>query len=174
VQLSVHGKNQLEVTAALRAYVQQRLDKLDRYFPGAAASAHVVLSVQRERQTVEVTIPFDGLLLRAQESDPTMYAAVDLVLDKLEQQIRKFKTRVQRRQRHEGARPEPEVPAADEPEEDLVRIKRFPLKPMTVEEALLQMNLLGHGFFVFREAGSLEVQVVYRRAQGGFGLIVGE
>jgi putative sigma-54 modulation protein len=177
VHLAIHGKNRLEVTPALGQYVQQRLDKLDRYFPGAAPTAQVVLSVQRERQSVEVTIPLDGLLLRAQEADASMYAAVDLVLEKLERQIHKYKTRINRKQRHGvTVRPDGERVAVAIPEvdEEVVRVKRFPLKPMTVDEALLQMNLLGHDFFVFREASSLEVQVVYRRRQGGYGLIVGQ
>jgi putative sigma-54 modulation protein len=178
MQVAIHGKNQLEVTAALRDFVQQRLDKLDRYFgDGGGPTAQVVLSVQRERQSVEVTIPLDGFLLRAEEAEPSMYAAVDLVLDKLDRQIRKFRTRAHRRPRHEGPRPdrEPAAEAGPQPgEEAVVRTKRFALKPMTVDEAVLQMNLLGHDFFVFREASSLEVQVLYRRREGGYGLIAGQ
>jgi len=181
MELALYGKS-LELTPALRAHVQQRLDKLDRFFAGAApAPAQVALSVQRDLQTVEVTIPFEGFLLRAQDSEASMYAAVDLVVDKLERQIHKYKTRVNRRQRHGGtSRVEGQaVPAEDAPGEAedgdvLIRTKRFPLKPMTVEEAVLQMSLLGHDFFVFREAGSEEVQVLYRRRHGGYGLIVGQ
>jgi len=178
VHLALYGKS-LDLTPALRAFVQQRLDKLDRFFPGAAPVAQVALSVQRDRQTIEVTIPFEGLLLRAEDSEASMYAAVDLVLEKLERQIHKYKTRTIRRQRHQGAaRAEAAADAApeatSEDDLDLVRTKRFPLKPMTVEEALLQMNLLGHDFFVFREAGREEIAVVYRRRHGGYGLIVGQ
>ena len=180
MQLSLYGKS-LELTPALRAYVQQRLDKLDRFFPGSAPTAQVALSIQRDRQRVEVTIPFEGLLLRAEDAESSMYTAVDLVLDKLERQIDKFKTRTNRRQRHAGparadlgASVAPDAPGEAEDGEELVRTKRFPLKPMTVEEALLQMNLLGHDFFVFREAGSEELRVVYRRRHGGYGLIVAE
>lgn len=174
MQLALYGKN-LDLTDALRNYVQQRLNKLDRHFHGAIPAAQVVLSVQREHQRVEVTIPVDGMILRAEESDPSMYAACDLVLEKLERQLRKHKTRLQRH-RHEhlhvvGA-PDPAEPAASE--EGILREKRFPLKPMTVEEAVMQLNLLGHDFFVFREATSESVQVVYRRRQGGYGLIVGD
>lgn len=174
MQLSLYGKH-LELTDALRNYVQQRLDKLDRYFPGQH-TAQVALSVQRERQTVEVTIPFEGLILRAQESEGSMYVAIDQVLDKLERQIHKFKTRVHRKQRHEWARAtnDPEVPAEEPDGEELVRQKRFPLKPMTVDEAMLQLNLLGHDFFVFRDAATEEVVVLYRRKHGGYGLITGQ
>lgn len=180
MELAIYGKH-LELTPALRDHVQQRLDKLDRFFTGEKpAPAQVALSVQRDRQTVEVTIPFEGLLLRAQDSEASMYAAVDLVVDKLERQIHKYKTRVNRRQRHDALRPEAQPapvagePVAEEEGEALVRTKRFPLKPMTVDEAVLQMNLLGHDFFVFREAGSEEVQVLYRRRHGGYGLIAGQ
>ena len=174
MQLSLYGKH-LELTDALRDYVQQRLDKLDRYFPGPH-TAQVALSVQREQQTVEVTVPFEGLILRAQESDTSMYAAIDLVLDKLERQIHKFKTRVHRKQRHQSARADNgALVTVEEPDtEELVRHKRFPLKPMTVDEAMLQMNLLGHDFFVFRDAGTEEIVVLYRRKQGGYGLIAAQ
>ncbi len=170
MQLALYGKS-LELTPALRAYVEQRLNKLDRFFPGENPSAQVVLSVQRERQIIEVTMPLDGMLLRAEEADASMYAAIDLVLAKLERQIHKYKTRTHRRPRQAGREDQEPAAAAPEPEESLVRVKRFPLKPMSVEEALLQMNLLGHDFFMFREASSEEVQVVYRRRHGGYGLI---
>ena len=173
MQLALYGKS-LELTPALRAYVEQRLNKLDRFFSGEMPSAQVVLSVQRDRQIIEVTIPLDGMLLRAEEADASMYAAIDLVLTKLERQIHKYKTRTHRRPRQAGREehePASGEPASGEPEDSVVRVKRFPLKPMSVEEALLQMNLLGHDFFVFRESSSEEVQVVYRRRHGGYGLI---
>ncbi len=176
MQLALYGKN-LDLTDALRNYVQHRLNKLDRYFHGEVPAAQVVLSIQREHQRVEVTIPFEGMILHAEEADPSMYAACDLVLDKLERQLRKHKTRSQRhRSGHPhavGATPPPPSDAGDD-QEEIVREKRFSLKPMTVEEALMQMNLLGHDFFVFREAATESVQVVYRRRQGGYGLIVGD
>jgi putative sigma-54 modulation protein len=174
VQLALYGKN-LDLTEALRSYVQHRLNKLDRYFHGDIPAAQVVLSVQREHQRVEVTIPFEGMILRAEESDPSMYAACDLVLDKLERQLRKHKTRIQRH-RHEHLHQVggTDRGGQDAQEEAVVREKRFPLKPMTVAEAVMQLNLLGHDFFVFREAGSEQVQVVYRRRQGGYGLIAGD
>jgi putative sigma-54 modulation protein len=192
VRLAVSGKN-LEVTDGLRSYCERRLRKLERFLPDQDATAQVVLSVQRQHQKVEVTVPLDGLLLRAEVADTSMYAAIDEVLDKLVRQIRKYKTRVQDQGRHRAARPgdaaEPgaaraaagqaeagggeteATPGADG--ELLVRVKRHPLKPMAMEEALLQMNLLGHDFFVFRDAATDQVQVLYRRKQGGYGLIVG-
>ena len=174
MQLAFYGKN-LDLTDALRNYVQHRLNKLDRYFHGAVPAAQVVLSIQREHQRVQVTIPFEGMILRAEEADPSMYAACDLVLDKLERQLRKHKTRSQRQRHHHLHAVDASVTRAETVEEEgVVREKRFPLKPMTVEEAVMQMNLVGHDFFVFREATTESVQVLYRRRQGGYGLIVGD
>lgn len=183
MQLALYGKS-LELTPSLRGHVQQRLDKLDRLFAGTVPTAQVVLSVQRDLQSVEVTIPFEGFLVRAEDSEASMYAAVDLVLEKLERQIEKYRTRLNRKHRHGGLRradtgavPDAVADGPDDTAEEgevLVRTKLFPLKPMTLEEAVLQMNLLGHDFFVFRESASEEVQVVYRRRHGGYGLIVGQ
>ena len=174
MELALYSKN-LELTASLRDYVQSRLDKLDRFLSAPLPTAQVVLSVQRDRQLVEVTFPYEGFLIRAEDSESSMYAAIDLVLSKLERQVEKCRTRLQRKPRHhETGHAAPAAGPAEVPDESEqpVRIKTFPLKPMTVDEAVLQMNLLAHDFFVFREAGSLEVQVVYRRRAGGYGLIV--
>ncbi len=173
MQLAVYGKN-LELTDALRNFVQQKLDKLDRFFAGSELTAQVVLSVQREHQTVEVTIPVEGLLLRAQESDTSMYTACDRVLDKLERQLHKYKTRLIRKPRRDAAVSAVTEAQREESEDGVLREKRFPVKPMTVEEAILQMELLGHDFFVFRDAGTEAVRVVYRRRHGGYGLIAAE
>jgi putative sigma-54 modulation protein len=183
MRLDVHGKG-LEVTEALRDYVEKRLSKLERYFPHDEVSAQVVLTVQRDRQIVEVTIPLEGRLLRAEEAHPSMYAAVDLVLEKLERQIHKYKTRLVRRPRHAAALDsqqqrggheasgdeESESGDEDDPLAQVERRKTFLLKPMTLEEAVLQMDLLGHDFFVFRD-GDGGVQVLYRRRNGSLGLI---
>ena len=178
--MSIHGKG-LDVTDALRSYVERRLSKLDRYFPHEAMVAQAVLAVQRDRQIVEVTIPLEGRLLRAEEAHSSMYAAVDLVLEKLERQIHKYKTRLVRRPRHEAAvdaaqrrtSEGPAEPEADEldPVSEVLRRKTFLIKPMTLEEALLQMELIGHDFFVFRDGAGGGVQVLYRRRSGGLGLI---
>ena len=174
MRMNVYGKN-IEITDALLAYVQQRLDKLDRYFE-AALPAQVVLSVEKERQTIEVTIPVDRGLLRAEETESSLYAAVDLVVDKLERQLHKYKSRLNHRLRH-ATLPAPvaggDLPL-DEDEEGVVREKRFALKPMTLEEAKMQLDLLGHDFFVFRDASTEGVQVLYKRRHGGYGLIVSE
>jgi len=128
---------------------------------------------------VEVTIPLTGVLLRAEERASDMYASIDLVAEKLERQIRKHKTRLNRKIRQEGGlknffKESPDVeskPFEEDEEFELVRTKRFTLKPMDVDEAILQMNMLGHNFFVFANAATDQVNVVYKRNDGKYGLI---
>lgn len=174
VQIAIRGKN-IEVTEALKEYVERKLGRLDRYFYRPMA-AQVALSVQRGRHIVEVTVPIDGFLLRGEEASADMYASIDQVLDKLERQIHKYKTRINRKLRRDGQNRELMVEATsavaveDEPL-DVLRVKQIPVKPMDVEEAILQMNLLGHDFFVFTNASSEAINVVYRRHDGGYGLL---
>ncbi|HLR81467.1 MAG TPA: ribosome-associated translation inhibitor RaiA [Bacillota bacterium] len=175
----IRGEN-IEVTEAIRNYVEKKIDKLNRYFDTPPTSdVHVNLKVYNDEQKIEVTIPMPGLLLRGEEEHPDLYAAIDLVVDKLERQIRKHKTKVNRKFRQEGSPKhifaELEKEAAKEEEEsdeiEIVRTKRFNLKPMDSEEAVLQMDLLGHAFFVFTNAESGDTNVVYRRKDGKYGLI---
>jgi putative sigma-54 modulation protein len=179
MKYNIRGEN-LDVTEALRDYVEKKLGKLERYFEAPPTSeVHVTLSMVREMKNVEVTIPLTGVMLRAEEKDNDMYASIDLVLDKLERQIRKHKTKANRRIRQESEyknyfRVETGGSAVLEDEDDfeLVRTKQFTLKPMDVEEAILQMNMIGHTFFVFSNADSSEqVNVVYKRHDGKYGLI---
>ena len=181
MRLNIRGK-QLPVTEALKEYAEKKLSRLDKYFENPQAlDAQVTLSVIKNVHVVEVTISLPGLLLRAEERHDDMYAAIDLVVDKLERQIRKHKTRVNRKFRQEGGlkalfTEEPAgsvtVSEADEDEKfEVVRTKRHTLKPMDVDEAILQMNLLGHSFFVFINADTKEINVVYRRQDGKYGLI---
>jgi len=168
VHIAVRGKN-MDVTPALKEYVEKRLGKIEKYFD-YPVSPQVTLSLERDRHIVEVTLPVNGMLLRGEEETGDMYSAVDLVLEKIEKQIDKYRTRLTRRNRAQAKGGTPEyIDTSDEPV--IVRVKRFALKPMTVEEAVLQMNLLGHDFFVFRNAENEEVDVVYRRKDGNYGLI---
>lgn len=172
MEVTVRGKN-LDVTPALRDYVQKKLGKLDRYV-GPGFQAQVTLEVERGRHQVEVTVPLDGFLLRGVERTDDMYASMDLVLDKLERQIEKYRAKLARRFRQAGSKVPPywsEGVAEEGGGEPLLRHKRFPLKPMDVDEAILQMNLLGHDFFVFTNAMTEQVNVVYRRRSGDYGLI---
>lgn len=169
-----------QVTDALRDYTEKKLSRLEKYFEEPIASEiTVTLAVTKGKHTVEVTIPLTGVMLRAEEKSEDMYASIDLVVDKLERQIRKHKTKVNRKFRQgsgvralfkeEGSA----VGVLEQEEEDLelVRTKRFALKPMDVEEAILQMNMVGHNFFVFSNVDSKEVSVVYKRSDGKYGLI---
>lgn len=174
MQVAVYGKN-VEITQALREYVEKKLSKLDKYMP-VPLGAQVTLEVERGRHIVEVTVPVYGLLLRGEEATSDMYASIDLVVDKLEKQVVKYKARFARRKAAMavgGGAPGPEAePLAEERDsERVVKVKRFALKPQTVDEAVLQMNLLGHDFYVFTNADSQQVNVVYRRRDGNYGLI---
>lgn len=164
----VSGKN-FDVTPAIRDHAEKKVGRLQKFLDfGDELTAKVTMSVERDRHIVEVTIPIDGMILRGEEVTGDMYASVDLVTEKLERQIEKYKTRLARRIKQ--ATPEP---AAEEESiaERVVRFKTFPAKPMALEEALLQMNLLGHDFFAFRDAETEEINVVYRRHDGDYGLL---
>jgi putative sigma-54 modulation protein len=175
VKFNIRGVN-IEVTEALREYVEKKLSKLERYFEAPPTSeVNVTLSVIKGLQTVEVTILLTGVMLRAEEKNNDMYASIDLVIDKLERQIRKHKTKVNRKIRQEGGiRDILKVDSSVQSEEDdyeLVRTKSFMLKPMDIDEAILQMNMVGHSFFVFSNMETEQVNVVYKRDDGKYGLI---
>ncbi len=173
MRFEVRGKN-IEVTEALKDYVEKRLSKLEKFIEEARV-AQVTLSVEGDSHKVEVTIPLNGVILRGEEETEDMYSSIDLVVDKLEKQIDKHKTKMYRRYRGVGFKKSlvQELEASKEKVEQfkIVRTKRFALKPMDVEEAVMQMNLLGHSFFMFFNAETEEVNVVYRRNDGNFGLI---
>jgi ribosomal subunit interface protein len=178
MKYNIRGQR-FQVTDALREYVEKKLSRLEKYFEAPTSDIQVTMSVTKGQHTVEVTIPLVGVMLRAEEKSEDMYASIDLVVDKLERQIRKHKTKVNRKFRqHSGVkalfREEGSAVGVleDEEELELVRTKRFTLKPMDVEEAILQMNMVGHNFFVFANADSKEVNVVYKRSDGKYGLIV--
>lgn len=170
MKLTIRGKN-LEVTAALKEYIEKRVEKLSRYFD-TPFTTQVLLSVAKDDRTVEVTCFVDGIVLRGVETNADMYAAIDLVIDKIVRQIHKHKTRLAKRFRKEAGF-KVEAPAVDIPEEtiELVKRKHFTVSPMDVEEAILQMNLIGHDFFMFFNAETEVMNVVYRRKDGKYGLI---
>lgn len=182
---NIRGEH-IEVTAALREYAEKKIGRLERYFDTPPASpVNITLSVVKDMQNVEVTIPLPGVLLRAEERNTDMYASIDLVVEKLERQIRKHKTKVNRKYRQEGGLRslfkenfeaslnsyQPNYDLDEEDDFEVVRTKRFDLKPMDVEEAILQMNMIGHSFFVFSNMDTDEVNVVYKRNDGKYGLI---
>jgi len=166
------GKN-FDVTDALKERVSKKLGKLSKFF-NPDTEAHVVMSVQRNWHILEVTIKANGITLRAEVTGDNMYGCIDKAEDILERQIRKNKTRLEKRLHTGTFKPEyfsPDVHEEEETEFELVRTKKFAVKPMPVDEAILQMNLLGHSFFVFTNADTNQVNVVYKRKNGGYGLI---
>jgi putative sigma-54 modulation protein len=176
MQLIITGKN-MEVSEPLKKYVQQKIGKLERYLPDVA-EARVELSVEKaksnqDRQVVQVTLRSNGTILRAEERNADMLAAVDTVRDKLQRQMVRYKERVARiRARAQAAAStEPSVPAESEPGSRIVRTKVFSVAPMDPEEAIEQMELLGHDFFVFFNPNAESMNVVYRRKDGNYGLL---
>ena len=172
MRVTVIAKN-IELTQALKEIVQKKISKLEKYFE-VEVEAKATLSVQKSRQIIEVTIPFNGAILRGEESTEDMYKSIDLVEDKLERQIRKQKTRLSRRNNGSlkfVAINDGRLDSIEEDEGSLVKVKKFGVKPMNSEEAILQMDLLGHNFFVYQDAESSKVNVVYKRKDGNYGLL---
>lgn len=168
MKVLVRGRN-IEVTDALKDYVTKRLGKLDKYLDNLG-DAQVTLAVEKESHRIEVTIPVNGMILRGEEATGDMYTSIDMVVEKLEKQIEKFKGKLTRRA-GKGAPEGKGAAAHDENGPKVVKTKRFAIKPMAIDEAVLQMNLLGHSFFVFSNAETEQVNVVYKRKDGNYGLI---
>ena len=160
----------------VHAYAEKKVGKLDRYFK-TEADASITFSVEKDRNVCEVTVRAGSMIFRASESTSDMFASIDSAVATLERQIRKNKTRLAKRLREDAFERTVDevstfVPEPEEEEFQIVRTKKFPLKPMTVEEATLQMNLLEHTFFAFRnEDSDGAFAVVYKRNDGGYGLI---
>ena len=180
---NVRGEN-IEVTQAIREYAEKKVAKLERFFTDTPnATAYVNLKVYPDKTAkAEVTIPLSFLVLRAEETTPDLYASIDFVVDKLERQVRKYKTKINRKSREKGfagidstsaetLTPEEPIEADQELSLDIVRSKRIELKPMDSEEAVLQMNMLGHDFFVYKDHETNDINIVYRRKDGRYGLI---
>ena len=167
------GKN-IDVTPGLREAVESKLGKLGRYFT-PNTEIHVTLSVQKGHQKIEVTIPVKGGLVRSEQESSDMYVSIDLVEEVIERQLRKYKNKLVAREQEGGIFKQEFFDAEDNIEDDgeikIVRTKKFGFKPMYPEDACVQMELLGHDFYVFCNAESDEVNVVYRRKNGTFGLI---
>lgn len=167
------GKN-IDVTPGLREAVESKLGKLGRYFT-PNTEIHVTLGVQKGHQKIEVTIPVKGGLVRSEQESSDMYVSIDLVEEVIERQLRKYKNKLVAREQEGGNFKQEFFDSEDNIEDDgeikIVRTKKFGFKPMYPEDACVQMELLGHDFYVFCNAESDEVNVVYRRKNGTFGLI---
>ena len=171
MKITVSGKN-MAVTDALRNTVEKKLNKLEKYF-NENVEVNSTVSVEKSRHIFEVTIPFTRTILRAEEVTDDMYTSIDKAVDVLERQIRKHKTKLQKRHHNGGTIKFENISLLDQDENDpkIVKTKKFAMKPMDEEEAVLQMELIGHSFFVFKNAETDEVNVVYRRKDGNYGLI---
>ena len=169
----ISGKN-LEVTSGLRTAIEQKLGKLERYFT-PETNIIVTLSVEKERQKIEVTIPMKGTIIRSEQVSDDMYVSIDLVEEVIERQLCRYKKKIIDKHQEGAGYLTPDF--FDVPDDDdnndikIVRTKRFGMKPMFPEDACVQMELLGHAFFVFQNAETDEVNVVYKRKNGTYGLI---
>lgn len=173
MKITLRGKN-IEITEAIEEKVSEKLSKLDKYFiVSENVEAKVLVRTYPYGQKIEVTIPTEYVLLRAEVVDQDLYNAIDLVIDKLEGQIRKYKTRLNRKSKdNKLAFNLASIEPLEEEEEDvLVKTKTITPKPMDMEEAIMQMELIGHSFFVYRDTETDAISIVYRRNDGDYGLI---
>lgn len=173
MKITLRGKN-IEITEAIEEKVSEKLSKLDKYFiVSENVEAKVLVRTYPYGQKIEVTIPTECVLLRAEVVDQDLYNAIDLVIDKLEGQIRKYKTRLNRKSKdNKLAFNLASIEPLEEEEEDvLVKTKTITPKPMDMEEAIMQMELIGHSFFVYRDTETDAISIVYRRNDGDYGLI---
>ena len=166
--------DRMVVTEAIRDYAEEKLGRLEKYFKDDDITANVLTRVRGNSQIVEVTIPTSKFVLRSEEENEDLYAAIDLVSDKLERQIRKNKTRLNRNVKENVKEFNFDYVLEDteeESKEKIVKRKNIEMKPMDEEEAILEMELLGHSFFVYKDMDTNNVCVLYKRKDGDYGLI---
>ena len=173
MRITITGRN-IELTQGLKDAVEDKLNKLEKYFT-PETEVYVTLSVEKERQKIEVTIPIKGHVIRSEQVSTDMYVSIDLVEEIIEKQLKKYRTRLTSKKLNvaENFKQEfiAEAEEAEEEEVKIVRSKKFGMKPMYPEDACIQMELSGHDFFVFRNAETDEVNVVYKRKGSTYGLI---
>ncbi|MCC6094761.1 MAG: ribosome hibernation-promoting factor, HPF/YfiA family [Bilifractor sp.] len=171
MNITISGKN-IEITEGLRAAVNEKLNKLERYFT-PDTNVIVTLSVEKERQKIEVTIPVKGKIIRSEQVSNDMYVSIDLVEEVIERQLRKYKTKIIDKKQASSNFQKTYIDNdyMENEEIRIVRTKKFDIKPMYPEDACVQMELLGHNFFVFMNADTDQVNVVYKRKGNTYGLI---
>ena len=164
LRYQVRGEN-LEITQAIREYVENKVSKLEKYFADSLqANVYANAKVYKNnKKKIEITVPLKGVTLRAEETNEDLYAAIDLVVDKLERQMRKHKTRINRKGREKGF--------VEETSLDFGKVKQLKVETMTRDEAVFQMELLGHDFFAFLDANTNEISIVYKRRDTGYGVL---
>ena len=163
MRITISGRN-IDLTDGLKGAVEEKLSKLEKYFT-PDTDVYVTLSVEKERQKIEVTIPMKGNIIRSEQVSNDMYVSIDLVEEVIERQLKKYKTKSNLRQEFI------EKETSSDEDIKIIRSKKFGMKPMYPEDACVQMELLGHNFFVFRNAETEEVNVVYKRKGNTYGLI---
>lgn len=175
MKINIHG-DKVKVTSFIKDYIEEKLSKLDKYFDSASTiTANVKIKVRNDDQIIEVTVPTTDFTLRREETNPDLYAAIDLVVDKLERQIRKNKTRLQRKYKENPSEStilfDFEIAKDELDKSKIVKRKNIETKPMSEEEALLQAGLLNHDFFIFKNIDENCVSVLYLRKDGNYGII---
>ncbi|MBQ8689805.1 MAG: ribosome-associated translation inhibitor RaiA [Clostridia bacterium] len=174
MKITIYGK-QMTVRESLKELIEKKLQKFDKFF-GSETEAFVTCRVRKAVKILEITVNYGGTMFRSEEESETFITALDRAVESLERQIRKNKTRLEKKVKG-GAFAITDVDDDDEYDEEPefeIRVKSFPFKPMTTEEAILQMNLLGHSFFAFTDAITQKIGVVYKRKDGNYGLIINE
>lgn len=173
MKLNIRG-SKIEITDAIKSYLEGKVQKLDKYFENPEEiNANIVVKTKGIDQTVEITIPIKKAILRVEESNKDLYSSIDLAVDKLERQIRKNKTKIKQKNNREkfDLFIDFEVEEVEENTETIVKRKSIDMKPMSEEEAILQMDLLGHEFFIFKDSDTDTNAVLYKRKDGNYGII---
>lgn len=173
MKLNIRG-SKLEITDAIKSYLESKVQKLDKYFENPEEiTANIVAKTKGVNQTVEITIPIKKAILRVEESNNDLYSSIDLAVDKLERQIRKNKTKIKQKNNRDrfDMFVDFEIEEEFEEPETIVKRKTIDMKPMSEEEAILQMDLLGHEFFIFKNSDTDNNSVLYKRKDGNYGII---
>ena len=172
MKCQVRGER-IKVTDAILEYIETKMARMDKYFKSDDVLANILIRVKGKEQSIEVTIPYDKYVLRGEETREDLYAAVDLVIDKLEGQIRKTKAKLKKQLKKNDTvlNLDYGLMQEDEMEQKIVKRKTLEMKPMDEEEAILELELLGHDFFIYKDVHTNEVNVLYRRKDGNYGVI---
>ena len=163
----------IKVTKSINDYIEDKLSILDKYFKRTDVDANILIKLKGKKQAIEVTIPYDKHTLRSEESQDDLYAAIDLVIDKLERQIRKTKTKVKKQTKKSETfiNFDYDLTKEEKKENKIVKRKQLEMKPMDEEEAILELELLGHDFFIFKDIHTNSVNIIYKRRDGNYGII---
>lgn len=163
----------IKLTTAINDYIESKLTKLDKYFKDSEVTANILIKLKGKKQAIEVTIPYDKYTLRAEVEQDDLYASIDLVVDKLEGQIRKTKTKLKKqlKKRDTMINLDYDLTKEESQESKIIKRKLLIMKPMDEEEAILELELLGHDFFIYKDAKTNGINVIYKRKDGNYGLI---